>query len=330
MHMKLTFSLQVKVNSIQHQAKLHLLEAVKSTLLAYLDPGVQHELHEQISFEYLDLASAIVKLESAFVPTPAGERKIINKSIHGASTFMLFPNLPLEMRQKIYAAAAAGVEVQVRVEDNGSGMWVGKSFRNDPMLIVTNEAFRYLSAKYEYNPIFENGTTLYSAKLDESLALTVAGIAQYPTLTIAPMFDTTFDLANLRSVSFEISHLDNDNAARWIQENLSGLRLPNLERLSLCSSIKISTPMQSPVSFRVRSTTPNGDRSTRYQHVLQTADGRNYQDFAAMSKMGQLVVNQTEQQGILDIWMMLDRCVRNMDSFPSFPARVDMDFQWEV
>jgi hypothetical protein len=31
------------------------------------------------------------------------------------------------------------------------------------------------------------------------------GIAQYPTLTIAPMFDTTFDLANIRSVTENFS-----------------------------------------------------------------------------------------------------------------------------
>jgi hypothetical protein len=46
--------------------------------------------------------------------------------------------------------------------------------------------------------------------------------------------------------------------------------------------------------------------------------------------MGQLVVKQTEQQGILDIWMMLDLCVRNKDRFPSFPAEVIMNFQWVV
>jgi hypothetical protein len=45
----------------------------------------------------------------------------------------------------VYGTAAAGVAVQVKIEDNGCGMWVGKSFGNDPMLIATNEAFRYLS-----------------------------------------------------------------------------------------------------------------------------------------------------------------------------------------
>jgi hypothetical protein len=45
----------------------------------------------------------------------------------------------------VYGTAAAGVEVQVKVEDNGCRMWVGKSFGNDPILIATNEAFRYLS-----------------------------------------------------------------------------------------------------------------------------------------------------------------------------------------
>jgi hypothetical protein len=33
------------------------------------------------------------------------------------------------------------------VADNGSGMWVSKSFGNDAMWIATNEAFRYLSAQ---------------------------------------------------------------------------------------------------------------------------------------------------------------------------------------
>ena len=145
------------------------------------------------------------------------------------------------------------------------------------------------------------------------------------------MFDINFNLANIRSVAFEISHLDNDNAARWIQDNLSGLRLQNLESLSINCSIRISTPMQSPVSFQVSSTTANGDRSTRYEHILQTTDGREYDgDFGAMAKMGQLVASQTEQQGILDIWMMLDRAVRNQDRFPSFPTEVFMDFQWVV
>jgi hypothetical protein len=36
----------------------------------------------------------------------------------------------------------------------------------------------------------------------------------------------------------------------------------------------------------------------------------------------------TEQQGILDIWIMLDRAVRNKDRFPSFPTEVIMDFEW--
>jgi hypothetical protein len=330
MHKKLTFSLQVKVNSIQHQAMLHLSEAVSSTSLAYLDLAVKQELHEQPSLGYLDLASTIAKFDSAFILVPAGERKIVNKTVHGAAAFMLFPNLPLELRQKIYGTAAAGVEVQVKVADNGCGMWVGKSLGNDAMLIAANEAFRYLSAKYGYTPIFKNGSTLYSAQLDDSLALTLAGIAQYPTLTIAPMFATKFNLANIKSVLFEISHLDNDNAARWIQQNLTDLRLPNLERLSIRCSIKISTPDQNPVSFQVSSTTENDDRSTSYDHVLQSGDGRVYQDWGAMSKMGQLVVKQTEKQGILDLWMMLDRCVRNKDRFPTFPTEVIMDFQWVV
>jgi hypothetical protein len=49
-----------------------------------------------------------------------------------------------------------------------------------------------------------------------------------------------------------------------------------------------------------------------------------------MSKMGQLVMKQTEKQGILDLRMMLDRCVRNEDRIPTFPAEVIMDFQWVV
>jgi hypothetical protein len=330
MHKKLTFSLQVKVNSTQHQAKLHLLEAVNPTSLAYLDLAVQQELHEQIPLEYLDLASTIDKFESAFAHVPAGERKVVNKTIHGAAAFMLFPNLPLELRQKIYGTAAAGVEVQVNVADNGSGMWVSKSFGNDAMLIASNEAFRFLSAQYSYLPIFTNGTTLYSTKLDEGLALTLAGTAQYPTLIIAPMFATSFNLANIRSVSFKIYHLDNDNAARWIQQNLAALRLPNFERLFIGCSIKISTTIQNPVSFQVSSTTEDDDRSVSYDHVLRTVDGRSYEDWQAMAKLGQLVVKQTEKQGILDLWMMLDRCVRNEDRFPSFPAEVIMDFQWVV
>ena len=309
---------------------MHLLEAVNSISLAYLDLAVEQELHEQIPLEYLDLASTFDKFESAFVLVPAGERKVINKTIHGAAAFMLFPNLPLELRQKIYGTAAAGVEVQVSVADNGSGMWVSKSFGNDAMLIASNEAFTYLSAMYGYLPVFTNGTTLYSAKLDDGLALTLAGIAQYPTLILAPMFATGFNLGNIRSVSFEISHLDNDNAARWIQQNLSALRLPNFERLFIRCSIKVSTPFQNPVSFQVSSTTEDNDRSASYDHVLHTVDGRAYEDWEAMSKMGQLVVKQTEKQGILDLWMMLDRCVRNENRYPSFPAEVVMDFQWVV
>jgi len=49
-----------------------------------------------------------------------------------------------------------------------------------------------------------------------------------------------------------------------------------------------------------------------------------------MAKKPNGPVKQTEKQGILDLWMMLDRCVRNKDRFPSFPAEVIMDFQWVV
>jgi hypothetical protein len=44
-------------------------------------------------------------------------------------------------------------------------------------------------------------------------------------------------------------------------------------------------------------------------NVLHTSEGRRIlSDWGAISKMGQLMAKKTKKQGILDLWMMLDRC----------------------
>ena len=130
---------------------------------------------------------------SGLSPALGGSSKVSGVALLPLSTprtLVLLPLLPI-LRSPVPSYPKGSRSASSTTQESSLMGWLmiqsRRSFGNDAMF-ATNEAFRYLSAKYCYLPIFTNGTTLYSAKLDDGIALTLAGIAQYPTLTIAPMF----------------------------------------------------------------------------------------------------------------------------------------------
>jgi hypothetical protein len=66
------------------------------------------------------------------------------------------------------------------------------------------------------------------------------------------------------------------------------------------------------------------DRSTT--HIGQRHDNEYGTDDAGATR--ELVVKQTEHQGILGLCIMLDRCLKNTKKFPTFPGKVAMQFYY--
>jgi hypothetical protein len=319
---------------VEAKSKSYLAILSKSTLringnLNYLDLAGQVTRGESgiDRFEYLDLTN----LQDSFINVPLGQctlfKKAALKSLGVDNSFVLFPNLPLEIRRKIYDDAVAGQEIEVKVSDIGSGKWIGQAYPNLELMAASHEAWQYLSVEYGYMPIFQGGSTLHSTKLDGSVSLIVVGATQYPVLEIQPKFSANFDLVKLNSLTFEINYLHYDNAAKWVQSNLSGF--PNIEKLNIRCYNKISTPAQQEVTFRIDAELKkDASRARGYNFILRTEDGRGFQDWSAMDRAGELIVKQTEHQGILDLWMMLDRGLKNTKKFPTFPSEVAMQFYW--
>jgi hypothetical protein len=277
--------------------------------------------------EYLDLAN----FQDGLIKIPLGERTLLKKttlkSFGDDNAFVLFPNLPLEIRRKIYHSAVTGQEIEVKVIETGSGQWIGQSYPNLELIAASHEACQYLCAEYGHLPIVQGGSTLYSPKLDGFLSLIIVGATQHPVLQIQPKFSVNFDLAKINSLTFEINYLHYDNAAKWVQSNLVGF--PNISKLNIRCYNKISTPAQQKATFRIDAELKKGaSRASGYNFILRTEDGRGFQDWSAMDRAGELVVKQTEHQGILDLWMMLDRGLKNMKKFPTFPSEVAMQFYW--
>lgn len=286
-------------------------------------------------FECLDLAGTITSTGcfKAFIIVRFGARRFINRSVlksfGNGDSLTLFPNFPLEVRCNIYDHAVARPEsVGINVTDNGSGGWSSSAggYPNYNLMAANTEAFNYLTKEYGYAPIFKDGTTLFSPKVDGMINLTISATAPNPMLKISRMFSKGFDLANIGSFVFEISDLENGNPAQWIMDNLLGM--PNLTSLTIRCQLKTSAVEQSEVKFDVVSEAWDG-RDERYIHALVTDEGLEYkEDFELMTKIGVLGVKDTEIQGVMDLFMMLDRSLLNTNRFPSFPDMVRISFQW--
>jgi hypothetical protein len=332
------------VRSVKGNGSNHLVKSVTfgdTSLLKmdYLDlAGVNTARSEwkPKPFECLNLAVLPRFEQPAFFVVRHGHRVLINRAIlksHGpAESMVLFSLFPVEIRRKIYDhALLRDEEVSSKVVDNGTGQWVSRGIIEPNYFLMASsiDAHKYLSAKYDYTSIYKGGITVFSPKVDHYVKLTIVATTADPNLQIAPMFSNHFSMANIGSLVFEISGLNNDNAARWIRSNLAGMT--NLKFLFIHCFCTISVPEQSKVSFHVEAKVPS-NRKCDYTYSLYTKNDEGYdicQDGHAQIKIGTLVAKQEEQQGIMDIWMALDRCYKNQRDFPKFPKTVIMAFYWD-
>lgn len=286
-------------------------------------------------FECLDLAGTITSTVcfKAFIIVRFGARRFVNRSVlksfGSGDSLTLFPNFPLEVRCNIYDHAVVRLEsVSINVMDNGSGRWFSPAvvYPNYNLMAANTEAFNYFSKEYGYAPVFKYGTTLFSPKVDGMINLTISSTTPNPMLKISRKFSNGFDLANIGSFVFEISDLENGNPAQWIKENLLGM--PNLTSLTIRCQLKTSVSEQSEVKFHIVSEALDG-RDERYTHALVTDGVLEYKrDHELMTQIGVLGIKDTEIQGVMDLFMMLDRSLLNTERFPSFPDTVRMSFQW--
>jgi hypothetical protein len=286
--------------------------------------------------QYLDLAVDIKPrtttpteestFEAMYIKVPFGQNTYINRSLlkamGPAKAMYLFPNLPLEIRQKIFKYTVEGVTVQVKLTDNGHN-WIGDAFPPPELLAASKEACQYIfHHQKEYTHVFERGATLYNPKLDE-LFVKLVSIVNAPTLAIAPKFSAGETMASISCLTFEICNLE--NSVQWINENLRGMI--NLKSLAIHAFIPISAPGQSEVSFYVVSEDVDRTRQ-EYDHVLESESGAKFVGFNAMTEINRRIVNQNERQGVFGLWMMLSRCLKNRTRFPTFPSTVLTALHW--
>jgi hypothetical protein len=312
-----------------------MIDSTKGKAIIVLASIVNHDAAVIKRMEHLDLAVDIkpgtttstdeATLNRAFIKVPFGQNTLINRallqSMGPAKAFHLFPNLPREIRQKIFGYTIEGVTIQVKVTDNGHN-WVGQAFPPPELLAASKEAaIRYIYDTKKYVPLFKNGTTLYNEQLDRIVLKLVASVDQ-PGLTIGPKFGAATTMAAISSVTFEIPNIE--NGVKWINDNLQGM--VNLKTLAMHAFIPISAPGQNEVAFYVVSKDLDRTRE-QYTHILES-EGTQFVDFHAMPEIDRCIVKQTERQGILDLWMMLDRCLKNRTNFPTFPSTVLTGLHW--
>jgi hypothetical protein len=304
-----------------------------SETLKYLDlAGVYLRPQWKVRIvENFDLA--IPSFEKVFIVVPRGKEHLINrcalKQLGPATSFVLYPNFPLELRQKIIEMAMEGRSVEVNIIDNGSGQWVGRARHGlESAMTASNEGFRYLVSKYRYHEIFKNGNTIHSEQIDGRVCLNMIAATQYPLLKIGPVFSAKFDLSNIQWLRFDLSHLDNDNAAQWIYQNIAGL--PNLQFLHIHCTLRIANPEQRAISFQIISQDFSGGRGG-YNPTLIREDGDvryECKDTAALIEVGNLVATRSQDQAIMDLLMMISRCRKDKAKFPNFPRWVNLNFSW--
>jgi hypothetical protein len=268
---------------------------------------------------------ASVNMEDGSIKVPFGEFQLINcallKSLGPATAMVLFPNFPLEIRQKIYDYDVEGTVVRIKLLDVGHN-WCGESFVPADLAAASKEALQYMKAKYGYMPVFSNGTTMYSPQLD-LLLLKLVQAVNMPAMAIAPKVTSSTILDGISSVTFEICNFQ--HGVQWIQNNLVGMT--GLKKLAIHGFFPTAGTGQAQVSLYVTSEDISNNRK-EYQHCLEKKDGSRHFGFAAMVVIGESINDQNQQQGILDLWMLMDRCLKNPVRFPSFPKTVVMGFHW--
>ena len=295
-------------------------------------------------FAPLDLAVVVPHFMFPFFYVRHGRRVWVNREIlkSSAPSMVLFPYFPVEIRHKIYDHALLTDEtVLSNVTDNGTGKWVSNgSFEpNYGVMHCCIDAHDYIIKKYNYTPLYKAGSTLFSPKVDQYVGLTIVAAAANPTLRIAPMLGDQISLAHIGSLVVEISGLENDKAARYVRSMVAGMT--NLKSLKIRCICKITVPEQAELSFQVHAhlskavsevSEVSDARPNGYTYVLLVKNEEGcdvFRNFEAQDKICNMVIKQEEQQGIMDIWMMLNRCVKDTQTFTAFPEAVSMVFNWK-
>jgi hypothetical protein len=327
----------------RYLVKLTPLPERMTVLLEHIDLAhpqlTRKEMGKAVVLENLDLVGTIAKVQE-FINIKNGKQKLVDRAFLKwlgpcGNEFILFPNLPLELRQKIIGMAMYGRNVDISIVDNGTGQWTGRLPRTnrsckygfESAMIASKEGFQYLSTVFAYQQVFKNGATVHSAMIDDFASLTLTAGVQQPSLTIGHMFSAKFDLANIQSITFKLNHL-NVTSANWIYINIVGL--PNLKFLRILGSIPITAPLQQETAFHVTGEDMTGNRKcyTHELHIKNDSGSVKFEDDAIMGELGRLIVNGSELQAMIGVWTMLERCLRNKTRFPRFPAYFVMHCRW--
>jgi hypothetical protein len=264
--------------------------------------------------------SIIVSSDMIYVPT--GSIKLLDakvlKAEGPAKYFVLFPNLPNELRNKIYESIAEGhptpyVIFTETAGKNGVHYYTVRA-PVPAIILASNEAARNFSASEKYNYFNAKGCSLKSPILMpkwEDRDFILRSAVSQPKLILSKYLVRTMDIHLIGQLCMDFNEFKPENIT-WILNNIK--RMPKLKYFQLNAALPIGKNVK---EFNVRVDFADIHSTGReFEPIYVDEEGFKVVGFGCWNTHVFKLVPQKYQQAMWDVGMLLDRCLRTTSKFP--------------
>jgi hypothetical protein len=264
--------------------------------------------------------SMIISADMIYVPT--GAIKLVDakvlKAEGPAKYFVLFPNLPNELRNKIYESSAEDHPTPYVIFTETAGKY-GLHYYTvrapvPALMVASNEAAQNLSATEKYSNFNAKGCSSKSPIFVpewENRDFILRSAVSQPKLILSKCLVRTMDIHHVGQLCMDVNDFKLANLP-WILNNIK--RMPKLKYLQLNGALPIGKDVE---EFNVRVDFADIHSTRReFEPIYVDEEGSQVVGFGCWNTHVFKLVPQKYQQTMWDVGMLLDRCLRTTSKFP--------------
>jgi hypothetical protein len=287
------------------------------------------------SFDHNDVRKPNFDISDSVINIACGEVKVVNRAMLKAlgfdGEFQLFPNLPIELRIKIYELALPEsheeaitiIETATKKRNGVKRTRIVRRFELKPTLPALVKASKEVRDIFYPQDLELLKAGFVIAKVGVSMFSTVTiidGVSvpglvsdQKPKLVLGDVLKNGAAIAEIKVLKIDLNNLV--NICEWISANLAAMS--GLEKVHIRATVGCHTDRRSS-QLSVHGFFEDVDEArAEFMPCFKFDEFGEMWGFEAMAQLCKLMQYQPEEQAVMDLWMALNRRLRSKVPFPS-------------
>jgi hypothetical protein len=272
--------------------------------------------------EVLILKDPSMIISSDMIYIPSGAIKLVDAKVLKAEApakyFVLFPNFPNELRNKIYESIAEDHPTPYVIITENSGKNGVHCYTVEApvpaIILASNEAARNFSANENCRRFSTKSCPLKSPILMpewEHRDFILRSSVSQPNLILSKCLVKTMDIHLIGQLCMDFNNFKPENVT-WILNNIK--HMPKLKYFQLNAALPIGKDFKE-FNFRVDFADVYST-GTEFEPIYVDEAGSKVVGFGCWNTHVFKLIPEKFQQTMFDVGMLLDRCLRTTSEFP--------------